>query len=608
MVKWLLLLMALAPAFVYAWLGTYSRLASDWLVVVYGKALDPLENIAYWRNYGSGSYSFFALHSLAAPLFDEGLAPLTPVLVVCLWTLGMAWLIAPFLSRFGCRRDRRKIALAIAALATAASLQALFHPQAYYWYSASTRYVLPLALLAVYFGLALRAARKGETLRGLSLSALAGAATCFVAAGLSELHAIVQWVLLSCLLAFAILSTRRRLRRALMVMLVAGWAASSVSLAIQVSAPATQLRMTENAAGDVWHPIREVTRLVSSSAAASFDNLGDQRLFASFMLLLAVGIALGISVYKARGSRGQAAVFRLKEGPLWLAFLTQLCLAPILWTHTSDHALLLGRYSYSFALALAANAALTAALALLLWRRDAAAAILRRRKLDGQFLAVLILLAVIALFAPTQLRDMHYKAATFCALSALSLLMALCWQLLSTGGVGALRRFGSFALAWQLATVLCAGALVGAMHYSQGAIQPRALSATAWMGAVSGLLWGGFLGMLLSQNRDRGAASAWLRRARNLTLCLAVILWLGLVSRQAATWPALRAFAAEWDARHALMLQWRGSGKHDATVPLLSMDIAEFFCCMNRASAANANYYYGFSEFSLGVERQWMNE
>ena len=604
LVKWLLLLLALVPALAYAWLGTYSRLASDWLVILYGKALDPWANIVYWRSYGSGSYSFFALHSLVAPAFDERIAPLTPPLLVCLWTLGMAWLIASVLPRIGCQHDRRKIALGISALAAAASLQALYHPQAFYWYSASTRYILPLALLAVYLGLALRAARHGESPRGLSLLALAGAGICFAAAGLSELHAIFQWVLLSCLIVFAILSTRRALRRDLVAMLGAGWAASSASLAIQVSAPATQLRMTENSAGGVWHPIRELSRLVNSTALATFDKLGDQTLFASFMLLLAVGIALGIGAYKARGSAGQAADFRLKAGPLWLTLLTQLCLAPILWMHTSDHALLLGRYSYSFALALAANAALTAALALLLWQRDAAADFLRSRKLDGQFLAVAALLLVIALFAPTQLRDMHFKAATFCALSALSVIMALCWQLMPAGETGRLRRFGGFALAWQLMTILCAAALIGAMHYSQGAIQPRALAATAWMGALGGLLWGGFLGMLLRQHSDFGAGSAWLGRARNLALCLGFALWLGLLSRQAAALPALRAFAAEWDARHARMLQWRENDPANAAVPQLSMDIAEFFCCSNRTSAANANYYYGFTEFRIGVDRQ----
>ncbi len=596
--KWLLVLLALTPALFYAYLGMFSRLVSDWLLIAQGKALNPLEHIGYWRADGSGSYSYFVLHSLVAPLLDELVAPLTPLVIVCLWLLASACLIAQFLTMFGCERDRWKIALSLASLAVAASVQALYHPQAFYWYSASTRYVLPLAALVVFLSLVLWAARSAKPRRSLVFWTLAGAGICFATAGLSELHGLFQWMLLCLLLVFVMLATERLTGLRLAAMLGSGLGATTASLVIQLSTPATHYRMVENLAQGNWRPIRKLTDLVSSTAVASFDNLGDQSLFASFMLLLVIGLAIGIYVGNRRASQLRAEAFRLKRAPLWLALLAQICFAPILWTHLSDDPLVFGRFSLLYTFVLAVNAVLTTALALLILRRDAVTALLRRLNLDEQFLALLTLLIIIALFIPTQMRNMHYSAATFFFASALSLILALCWQLLPGGKSGGVKSFGRFTLAWQLMTILCAGALVAAMHYSQGSVQPRVLSAVAWMGTLCGLFWGGFLGMLLGQTASGGAATSRLKQLRNLALCTGFVLWLGLLARQMQSLRPLSAFAGEWDARHALMREWQESGKSDLSVPQLEVDISEFFCCSNSSSAKNANVYYGFRKLA----------
>ena len=96
--------------------------------------------------------------------------------------------------------------------------------------------------------------------------------------------------------------------------------------------------------------------------------------------------------------------------------------------------------------------------------------------------------------------------------------------------------------------------------------------------------------------------STWARYIRRIGFGVILVICVGIAIGHARSIPNLAAFAAEWDARHELMLSYRREGRTDVTVPLLMYDITEHFCCTNISSSQNANYYYGFRSLDLSNE------
>lgn len=92
---------AFLPLAVFAYLGTFSRLIwDDYCVLGTGLALGPWENMLQWRASWNGSYSYYLLHGLIAPV-DLVAVRLFPALIMLLWLVGLALLAYKAISRGG---------------------------------------------------------------------------------------------------------------------------------------------------------------------------------------------------------------------------------------------------------------------------------------------------------------------------------------------------------------------------------------------------------------------------------------------------------------------------------------------------------------------------
>ena len=151
----LFLFTLLAPLLLFAYLGSFSRLMSDdYCAIAVGQELGAWEGMAYWYNSWAGSYANFYFKSAIAGL-DTVAPALTPLLIVSLLWLAATFVIAQILRHLKIAAARLMPAILLASASVVAGVNALYSPQSFYWFAASTHYTLPLALLVCFCGLPL---------------------------------------------------------------------------------------------------------------------------------------------------------------------------------------------------------------------------------------------------------------------------------------------------------------------------------------------------------------------------------------------------------------------------------------------------------------------
>ena len=601
--QFLMLALAILPVLLFAYQGQFSRIiADDFTHLTIGRILGPWESLLYWRNIHNGSYSDYFLHGLVAPL-DTLVPRVTPTVILALWTLGLAWLVSQVLATLQIEHNRLAIATAVAALTVAAAINALYIPHAFFWYSANTRYLLPLAILSIYLAIVLNTATRLLFLRSQTLIALAGGVICFSIAGFSELYMLFQLSVLSVLVAFVFVFIERSLRSTFFVLFGAGWVATCVSLVCYLTAPGLHLRMAQNTENLIWSPIRALPDLLTGTLDLTFQHMGHQKGFAGFAMLCSFSFFLTLCICRPTSQSSSARALTFGRPPLMAGLFAQFCFIPILWTHVSDNPQVFGRFSFAFATVVSINAALAIGFLILLWWRQQVDVMLKGRTNGWLKYSTLMLALIVLLFALTQLRSIHYKAATYLFSSALVLLLVLCWQLSVTFADARGGRYLSYATTWLLITALMIAVLAAASLYTQGGIQPRVLSSVAFMQVAGGLIWGSLLGILVMQPRLlTEAGPMWMIMFKRFSLLLVLVICIGILFGHASSIARLKAFADEWDERHELMLYYRGNGRTDIEVPPLTTDITEYFCCSNITSSQNANYFYGFKSVEISSD------
>jgi len=594
-IKRLLTLLALLPAAHFAYLGSFSRmLEDDFVFLQIGRELGPWGSMLHWRDFFWGSYSDVFLHGLVAPVHTL-MPPIMPTIIILIWFFALVWLVVQWLSFMRIERNRLSIAIAVSALTVAVAINAFYVPQSFFWYSASVRYVLPLPIFLVFLAAALQTATRSYNSRSLALIGVISAAICSASAGLSEMYMVFQLALLTLVSLFVFLSVGRDRRSPLVILLGAGWLGTFASFIVQATAPGVAQRMISLVDQGIWSPIRDLSELLSGTVELTLQHLGHQAAFAGFMMLMALAMFVTLNASGVDHEPSQSISFRLARWPLWLGLIVQGFFALFLWSHVSDNPLVFGRFSPAFMAVVSINAALIAVLVFLLWKRERVALAVRRNS-SGLFIYCGVMFTLMfSVFALTQLRIIHFKAATFLFGTAMVILCILCEGLLSVVPDKGIRRWGLYAVMWLLTTLLCIAALAAASLVSQGGIQPRIMAAVAFTQVVGGLFWGSFLGLMIKRVGSMTAAgTTWITRLRLLSFAIVLIICIGMVNGHAKSTPHLAAFAEEWDERHQLLLNWRDSGRQiDEVPPLTSIDIAEYFCCSNSSSAWQANFYYG---------------
>ena len=596
--SWLPLILAALPLALFMLLGHYSRLMSDdYCAIAVGQELGAWDGMRYWYNSWAGSYANFFFKSAIAPL-DTLVPAITPTLIIALCWLAGLWLAAQILPRLGIQRARGSLSALISAAVLAAVINGLHSPQSFYWFAASTHYTLPMAALAGWLGLMIWAAQRRRRASTI-VAAGAGFGLCFVCGGASEIFVLFQVVLLTFCALPVMIAIRQRVAGPFLLIYAAGGLASLIAFFLQLSSPGLADRAATDAAL-MGLALRSLPELITGGAAATIKALGHAPLFAGFMLLLALGLLAADRNAKARAA---SLSLRLGIAPLALGLILQLLWLPIIFSHISDDAQFLGRYSGGYLSVVVINLLLTLAFPLLLHQRDRIQGWLSRNPGRASLAAALILLIIALIFGLTQIRSIHDRAGAYLFTTALSLLTILAWQLRS-GHAGARANLSRWMLLYALiAAIASLAAIVVAALFGRGFVDDRILAPALFLLLTPGLFFGAYLGSMLARTAAacHGSQAAW--RAIMLGCAgLAFVISLGMMLGQASHIPDFRAYADAWDQRHQQILAQRESGATAITVAALPFDLADYVNITNLArDPANrcALRYYGVESISL---------
>ena len=569
--EWLLLLFALLPLGLFAYLGQFSRVMSDdYCAIAVGREMGAWQGTRYWFNNWAGSYANFFLKSALAP-FDELLPMYTPIAIIIIWALGACWLAWSILKGLGCR-PRRIGAMAIALALITASLNAFYSPQSYYWFAASTHYALPLALLTVYLALCAHMLLRGGGARVIRWG-LAGAILCFCTAGASEIFVAFQLTLMSLFLLPTVMYWRGGKLRSLATVVGAGWIATSVGFLLQVLSPGLATRAAVDAAR-FGHSIRDASDLFAATLGQSFQLVGHPPAFSGFMLLFGVSFLVVRFSYRPQPSMCALKSTRLAIREIWIGLVIQLLWIPLLWTHVSDDLHFFGRFSAAYLLVVALNLSLIVGFLVTVRQRDRLDQWLSEAPTANLRVISLIFFIVALLFVLTQARDIHFRAASFLFTSAISILYIGIGQVDSASELARIRQLRCSSLFALVIAVISLAAIVFTALIGRGFVDARILAPASFALVFPGLLLGALYGIALGQIAQ--LANTRLILPVRLCLTLAALITFGIVIGNARLIPSFQRYAGEWDARHQQILSLRDAGHRSVEVAPLEFDLADY--------------------------------
>ena len=593
---WLMAALALAPALLYAYLGQFSRLqADDYCAVARGLEMGVWDYMTYKiHTLGGGGHVNWFLKGALAPL-DIMAVRIMPALIVILWLFGLFWLIDEGLAHLKISHSRRPLAIAIAALGVAGAISSSPLPQSFYWFAASTRYILPLPLLVIYLALTVRLAKRT---RLPAWGLMAGAALYFITALASEMFMVFQMSFLTGCLLMSLAWRRRAYARILGV----GWLATLVGLMLQLNAPGVAVRAAwmEERYG---RPDRSLLTVLSKTFEETLKALGHPQIFVGFVLLMAVGLLVMLFACRPQKTLKTSKPVELVPSAWWLGLIFQLLFAPILWLHTSNIPQFLGRFSLRYMVVIVLNLAFILGFAVLLWRRGRINVYLQKHERGLLILCGGMLLIFAALFALSQLTS-YYLSASWLLMTALMFLGLLCWQLSSMLPGAETRKIGLLALCSLGIGLACVAAIVGVAVFGRGYAMTRILAPGNSLLTLSGLVWGFFLGWLVKHLPSQ-YDQVWINWLKLASLAAMLIIALGIVLDQVTLYPDFRRYAQEWDARHFDIIAQRDRGQKTIKTAPLSYDLAEEYTRVATIARDLGNecarLYYGVD--SIVVER-----
>ena len=598
LLRWIALALPVLPLLLFAYLGQFSRLMSDdYCAIAVGRELGAWQGMVYWFSNWAGSYANFFFKSAIAPL-DTLVPALTPAIIVGLWWLAGAWLVAQILAELQIASSRNGLAVLIAAGLVAASINAFYSPQSFYWYAASTHYTLPLTLLTAFIGMIVWTARSHTPARTLSV-ALAGATLCFVSAGASEIFVAFQLSFLTLCLLPLLAFRRIRHWRKLAWLIDASWLATLVALVLQLSSPGLAIRATEDAAL-FGRALRSPGQLFSTTRDVTIEFLGHPEAFAGFMLLFGLGFLSTRFQNRAQIQDRVAPANCITMRPLLFGLAFQVFWIPLLWTHTSFQAQFLGRFSVAFLSVVAVNLLLVVAFLLLIWQRDRVNRALSRRSDSMAIIVGATLVCLVACFAMTQIRNINYRATAYLFTTAISFLVLLSMLPAAADEQPSARRVKWLSQYSIVVALVSLAAIVFAALFGRGFVDGRILAPASFLLVLPGLLWGIYLG--ISVGSFPGLGSAKTRLLETILTALTITVACGMFLGHASLIPGFQAYSRDWDDRHQEILFQRENGQSAIVVSPLRFDMAEYVDITTLAhDPANrcARRYYGIDSITV---------
>ena len=557
------LLGCLAVALVFALLGFYTRpFVDDFCYIEIHARTNLWDVIIDERNaHNNGSYSTLILPSLLRP-FGFAIVQLFPAMLVVAQVLGAAALCCIKLMRMaGVVGFSRLMSLALAGLLCGAIFSSLPVRQSLYWYAASLKYTSPVLGSTLFLLLLLRAVESpGDKTRRRTQTALGGL-LCFFVAGFAETFTIPMLMGLLLLLGWAWLAGGKWKQRCAPI-LTAGCVATAASMLVMVTAPAVATRATVIADKDIVSQ-RGWLEYLGQVADSWLHHLSHPAALAAFALTLAAGLLVGFML-PAREPRPLARSTRLAWLPALAALLVQLALVPLIWSHQSDNALILGRFSIGYFSVVSINAALIVGLSALLviWRRDS-----RTLSFTGRALPCAMLAFMLLCVALTRGRAMHWRAYASLWLTFHSLLPVLCLGMLAQMERRQARilaaAIGSLYPLIMLGTAAVSFATV--LHKPNDAW--RVYTYLPYLTACLGMVCG-----ICISHGGRGALGMdW----RFKLAALLVAVWLGgaIIVDNLQLLPKYQTYAQIYDGWHETILEGKEQGQRQFTFTLPDYDL-----------------------------------
>lgn len=564
-IQWLMVVLALAPIVLYAYLGQFTRLMSVDNCEV-GAARDVGAWERHLKNYSvaGGRYSPYLLPLILAPLLDTHLTRVILTASIIVWLGGCYWLAFQGLGFLKIGHSRQAPALAIAGLTVAAAINAFFHYtlETFHHNAVFVTNVAPIVLFTVYMALAIWMAPRLRKNLWWALGLAASGLICFLIAGFAEAHVVFQLFLLAfgLLASFALLHNPLR-NRYIVVFGVAG-IASLVSLIIQLIGPGVAVRRAAELSARSINPSTiNLSTVGPRTLYLGLKHIMDPEVFMGFAMLMGLGLLIALVKYRPAALSKTSKTFELASPALWLCLIFHLICLPLLWGHTSNPDAFDIPASDDGGMIIL-NILLIFSFLAMLWGRKRINSWLQKQEADLLFLGWLAAAACIfvLLFALTQPNSLYFHASLYLSTSALAFL-----GLLASLPASPKKRqfgllaFGLYGLGWAfILTITFIWLNTGAR------VNNRVLVAGAYTLVFSGLIWGGCMGCLAKHFlRSRPAAVRFLKL---VSLAAALILAARIALWQIAVIPDYQNNARAWDDNHQKILDAVQEGKDSVEI------------------------------------------
>ena len=568
----LLAFLSLFPLLLIVYLGSHGRPTSDdFCHIISGLEFGPWGNFQYWRDTQNGSYSYYFLHGLTAPL-DTQIAGICVAIIVIALLFGLGWLIVA-----GQRllRGKRLPLAMITVLASALvwlSIYGLPSPLSIYFYAAAMRHTLPIAILAIALAACCAVAPRLRSRRRLATACVIFALVAFVNAGLAETFAIVQLLLLTTLPIAIYAMLPAAIKRYSLFLGASGCAATVLALLVMMTAPGVDKRL---AIYNTWEQpqLRAPADLLLNILEHSLLVFTGVESNAAFIGMLAISLFLMSAIRRPAISTPIREPFQLARRPLLLCFLGQLMLLPLVWSQQSDNPLVFGRFSPTYMAVVAVHILLLLCLAASLMARTAINALLRNERAYWVALPIVTLGIAIFLFSLAQFRNIDWRASTYLIFSVYMLIFLLLWQFrFYFSAAGKSRQFAGANWLF-LAFALCLLALVAVNQLVSAQIILYSLSFVSFAFAFSGLICGTAIAFAIVQASSAAPSSRPVQVIVYGSAFVAIAIWLAVTIGNARNIPQFQRFSLAWDERHELILASRDNGEMLNEVPKLTVTV-----------------------------------
>ena len=557
----ILALLAFMPTLLYAYLGSFSRLYVDDYTRI-GLPLDIgiWETMLYLREIWNGDYTNFLFQGLLAPLGSR-VTSVFPLVLILVTLLGYSWLINTILAWMKCSAHRRLTSIAFASLVVAAVINGFSDLEAIFWYTAAVEYFLPPAFLLLGIAISVETTRRLRGSFQLMLAAAATAVISFFIAGFSELHLVFQLSLVALIAVYVFIFHRCSKRKSYQILALAACLGTFASLPVQLSSPGFAFRSSlPEDFGYLMNPVRDLPLLLSRTLNEVMKYLGNEDGFAGFMLIASAGLFVTLSADIRVSSDLQLRRVTAGRSPVAFGLILQLFFVPILWSHHSDNLQVLGKFSYPFMIVIVINLfTIFILLALLFRHRQLEEWFTSRNRLEVYCSGVLLVVCV--LFMMTQVRDTHYKAATYLFVTTVAALLMLAGQLTLVIDSPRLNDLFQISICCSASAIITFAALIAVKLWGAGFVLDRKIIAPIFLQMGSGLFCGVTLGALIHSACSRTDADAvWLRWLRLLCLLATVTIAVGILVRPASWISYVQESAEIIDSSEQEIIRLRNEG------------------------------------------------